>query len=176
MRIAFLSTFYPFRGGIAQFNASVYRALEKEHTVKAFTFTRQYPAVLFPGKTQLVTRDEKADAIDAMQVLDSINPITYFTAARKIKEFNPDLLILKYWMSFFGPSLGTVAKMMPSHTKVITVLDNVIPHEKRFFDAAFTRYFLNQNDGFVAMTCSAFRPRQSISAKIILCTIILEQT
>ena len=54
MKIAFLSTFYPFRGGIAQFNAALYRALEKEHEIKAFNFSLQYPSVLFPGKTQLV--------------------------------------------------------------------------------------------------------------------------
>ena len=51
MRIAYLSTFYPFRGGIAQFNANLLEELGRDHTVKAFTFTRQYPNFLFPGKT-----------------------------------------------------------------------------------------------------------------------------
>jgi glycosyltransferase involved in cell wall biosynthesis len=152
MRIAYLSTFYPFRGGIAQFNASLYREFEKHHEIKAFTFKRQYPNFLFPGKTQYVTKDENADQVPSLQLLDSINPLTYFTSAQKIRKFKPDLLIMKYWMSFFGPSLGTVAKLMPKHTKVITILDNVIPHEKRFFDHAFTQYFLKQNDGFVAMS------------------------
>jgi glycosyltransferase involved in cell wall biosynthesis len=152
MRIAYLSTFYPFRGGIAQFNASLYREFGKHHDIKAFTFSRQYPDFLFPGKTQYVTNDERADAIPSIIKLDSINPFTYLTTAREIKKFAPDLLIMKYWMSFFGPSLGTVAKYMLPNTKVITILDNVIPHEKRFFDMPFTRYFLKQNDGFIAMS------------------------
>jgi glycosyltransferase involved in cell wall biosynthesis len=152
MRIAYLSTFYPFRGGIAQFNASLFREFEKKHEIKAYTFKRQYPDFLFPGKTQFVTNDEKADAIPAIQKLDTINPFTYLTTAREIKEFSPDLLIMKYWMSFFGPSLGTVAKKMNKKTKVITILDNVIPHERRFFDLPFTRFFLKQNDGFIAMS------------------------
>lgn len=152
MRIAYLSTFYPFRGGIAQFNASLFRELEKKHEILAFTFTRQYPDMLFPGKTQYVTNDENADPIKSIQTLDSINPFTYYATARHIKAFNPDLLVMKYWMSFFGPSLGTVAKLMPDHTRVVTILDNVIPHEKRFFDSAFTGYFLKHNDGFVAMS------------------------
>jgi glycosyltransferase involved in cell wall biosynthesis len=152
MRIAFLSTFYPFRGGIAQFNASLYRALEKEHEVKAFTFTTQYPEFLFPGKTQFVQQGDKADAIESVRLLNSINPITYLTTVREIKKWKPDVLIMKYWMSFFGPSLGFVAQQMPKNTKVITVLDNVIPHEKRFFDKPFTSYFLKYNDGFVAMS------------------------
>jgi glycosyltransferase involved in cell wall biosynthesis len=152
MKIAYLSTFYPFRGGIAQFNASLYREFDMSHEIKAFTFSRQYPDFLFPGKTQYVSDDELADQIPSIQALDSINPLTYFSTARKIKAFNPDLLVMKYWMSFLAPSLGTVAKLMPRHTKVITILDNVIPHEKRFFDNSLTRYFLKQSDGFVAMS------------------------
>jgi glycosyltransferase involved in cell wall biosynthesis len=152
MRIAYLSTFYPFRGGIAQFNASLYREFEKEHSIKAFTFTRQYPDFLFPGKTQYVTNDEQADVIPSIQKLDTINPFTYLSTAREIRKFAPDLLIMKYWMSFFGPSLGTVAKKMLPKTKVISILDNVIPHEKRIIDMPFTKYFLKQNDGFIAMS------------------------
>ncbi|UTW60809.1 glycosyltransferase [bacterium SCSIO 12741] len=154
MRIAYLSTFYPFRGGIAQFNASLYRAFEKEHEVKAFTFSRQYPDFLFPGKTQYVTDDDLADPIDSVEVLDSINPFSYLSTAKKIRQFNPDLLIMKYWMSFFGPSLGTVAGRMAPHTKVITILDNVIPHESRIIDKPFTNYFLKRNTGFIAMSGS----------------------
>lgn len=152
MRIAYLSTFYPYRGGIAQFNASLFRALEKNHEVKAFTFKRQYPELLFPGKTQYVQEGDKADKINSEIVLDTINPFSYQKTARKIKQWQPDILVMKYWMSFFGPSLGWVAKQMPKQTKVITVLDNVIPHEKRFIDKPFTSFFLKHNDGFVAMS------------------------
>ena len=157
MKIAYLSSFYPLRGGIAQFNASLYRFFEKEHEIKAFTFKRQYPEFLFPGETQYVTEKDKADKIDSIPLLDSINPFSYFSTAKAINRFGPDLLIMKYWMSFFGPSLGTVARLMKPHTKVITILDNVIPHEKRIIDEPFTKYFLKQNDGFVAMSDSVKR-------------------
>ena len=152
MKIAFLSTFFPFRGGIAQFNALLYRALEKENTIKAFTFKRQYPEFLFPGETQFVTPEDKVDEIPAIRVLDSINPLTYILSARKVKEFEPDIIITKYWMTFFGPSLGYVCKKLNRKAKRISVLDNVIPHEKRFFDGFCNRYFLNNNDGFIVMS------------------------
>lgn len=152
MRIAFLSTFYPFRGGIAQFNASLYRAFEKNHSVKAFTFTRQYPDFLFPGETQMVAEKDKADKISSERILDTLNPFTFSSSANKIKKFAPDMLLMKYWMSYMAPSLGTVAKKVKKQSKVITILDNVIPHEKRFFDEAFTKYFLKQNNGFVVMS------------------------
>lgn len=152
MKIAYLSAFYPFRGGIAQFNAALYRALEKEHEVKPFTFSRQYPDFLFPGETQYVTANDIADKIPSERILDTLNPFSFFSAAQKIRKFAPHLLLFKYWMSYFAPSLGTVAKKLKKETKVLTILDNVIPHEKKFFDVCFTKYFLRQNHGFVAMS------------------------
>ena len=149
MKITFLSTFYPFRGGIAQFNALVYRALEKDNSLEAITFTRQYPNILFPGKTQWVGPNDKADAITSKSWLDSINPFTYWTTGRRIKKNNPDLIITKYWMTFFAPSLGFVLGMQAKKTVRISILDNVIPHEKRFFDHWCNRYFLKRNDGFI---------------------------
>ena len=146
MKIAYLSTFYPYRGGIAQFNASLYRMFEKEHDVKAFTFSRQYPNLLFPGKSQLVGASDNADKIDSDRILDTINPMTYFSAARKIIRFNPNLLLMKYWMPFFAPSLGYVAKRLKKNGTInISILDNVIPHEKRLGDIALTKYFLKQD-------------------------------
>ncbi|MBI3239437.1 MAG: glycosyltransferase [Flavobacteriia bacterium] len=163
MKITFLSTLYPYRGGIAQFNANLYRELEKqEHTLQAVTFTRQYPNFLFPGETQLVTEKDTVDPIPTKRWLDSINPFTYWSTARKIRQFEPELLITKYWMTFFGPSLGTVAKRMRKSTTRISILDNVIPHEHRFFDKPFNRFFLKHNDGFVVMSDSVLKDLLSL--------------
>lgn len=154
MRIAYLSTFHPYRGGIAQFNARLCREWEKSgHAVFPFTFTRQYPDLLFPGKTQLVTADDHADPIPSQRVLDTIGPWTWPRAAHRINEVKPDVLVMKYWMSFFGPSLGHVAGAVKRNgARVATILDNVLPHERRFFDTPFTTYFLRRSSGFVAMS------------------------
>ncbi len=153
MNIAYLSTFYPYRGGIAQFNASVLRELEKAgHNVNAFTFKVQYPNFLFPGETQMVKEGDVVDKIDSERVLNSALPFNWPFAVSKIRKTEPDIFIMKYWMSYFGPSLGYVAGSLKKNTKIITILDNVIPHEKKFFDKAFTKYFLKRNTGFVAMS------------------------
>jgi glycosyltransferase involved in cell wall biosynthesis len=152
MKIVFLSTFYPYRGGIAQFSAHLYREAAKKHEVEAVTFTRQYPKLLFPGKTQLVSKEDTADKIPAKRWLDSINPFTYISTARKIKKLTPDLIISRYWMSFFAPSFGWILGRQEKNTIRLAILDNVIPHERRFFDDAFNRFFLNRNDGFIVMS------------------------
>ena len=151
MRIAILSCFYPFRGGISQFNAGILQGLEAAgHTVKAFNFTRQYPDLLFPGKTQYVTPDDEAIPVESEAVLDTANPFSYGRTARAIRAWKPDLLVMRYWMSWFAPSLGYVARR--AGCPVLAITDNVVPHEKRFFDTPFTRYFLKGCDRFITLS------------------------
>ena len=148
MKIAILSCFYPYRGGISQFNTYLLKELSKKHTVKAFNFKRQYPEFLFPGKTQYVAKDDNAVPVESEALLDTANPFSYIHTARKIAEWKPDVLITRYWMSYFAPSLGYVAGRLGkrafsseaafSHCKRIAIMDNVIPHEHHFFDAPLT--------------------------------------
>ncbi|MEG1511223.1 MAG: glycosyltransferase [Bacteroidales bacterium] len=156
MRIAILSCFYPYRGGISQFNACLLGELSKQHTVKAYNFTRQYPNFLFPGKTQYVTEDDNAVPVESQALLDTANPFSYMATAKAIRNWDPDILIMRYWMSYFAPSLGYVARHMNKNCKIISILDNVIPHEQRFFDRPFTKYFLKPNNGYVVL-CDAVK-------------------
>lgn len=152
MKIALFSTFYPFRGGIAQFGAALYRAFEKNHEVRAYTFSRQYPSILFPGKTQFVEAGDQADVIPSIRLIDSVNPLTVRKCAQEIKQFNPELYISQYWMSFFSFPKAKLAASLSPEVKKIAILHNVIPHEPRFFDRAAARYFLKKHDGFVVMS------------------------
>lgn len=154
MKIAILSCFYPYRGGISQFNACLYGELSKEHIVKAFNFSRQYPEVLFPGKTQYVTEDDEAVPVESESLLDTANPFSYARTYRAIRDWKPDVLIVRYWMSYFAPSLGYITRKMRRHCKVVSILDNVIPHEPHFFDSPLTKYFLQGSTGSVTL-CEA---------------------
>ncbi len=154
MKIAVLSCFYPYRGGISQFNACLYEELSKNHIVKAFNFKRQYPEFLFPGKTQYVTADDEAVPVESESLLDTANPISYISTYRAIRDWKPDVLIVRYWMSYFAPSLGYITRRMRKHCKVVSILDNVVPHEPRFFDTPLTGYFLSGSSGCVTL-CEA---------------------
>lgn len=154
MKIAILSCFYPYRGGISQFNACLYEELSREHIVKAFNFSRQYPEFLFPGKTQYVTPDDEAVPVESESLLDTANPFSYIKTYKAIRDWKPDVLIVRYWMSYFAPSLGYITRRMKKHCKVISILDNVIPHEPHFFDAPLTKFFLKGSTGSVTL-CEA---------------------
>ena len=154
MKTAILSCFHPFRGGIAQFNASLAEELGREHEVRAYNFTRQYPSFLFPGRTQYVTPQDEAVPVESEALLDTVGPLSWRKTASAIRRWNPDALILRYWMPYFAPSLGYVARHLSPHSKVIGILDNVIPHEPHFFDRPFTKYFLKGSHGHITL-CEA---------------------
>ena len=167
MRIAFVSTFYPFRGGIAQFNANLYEELGRRNEVAAFNFTCQYPSVLFPGKTQYVTPEDNAKPIENVRILNSANPLTYLKTARRVAAWKPDLVVMRYWMTWFAPSLGTVARYLRRRgVKVIAILDNVVPHEPKFYDRPFSRWFLSQCDGCIALSRSVMEDMLSLNRKV----------
>lgn len=145
---------YPLRGGLATYNQLLATKLQEQgHTVRIVTFSLQYPSILFPGKTQY-SSDPKPDNIAIEVSLNSVNPFNWISLGRRLKKEKPDLVIFRYWMPFMGPSLGTLGRIIRKnkHTKVVTIADNIIPHEKRFFDTPFTKYFVNSCDGFVTMS------------------------
>ena len=148
LKIAYLSVFFPFRGGIAQFNTELFKALEEKSDVKAFNFSTQYPDLLFPGKTQFVSETDVNQGIESDRLLSSVNPLTFSRTIKAIREYNPDVLLTTFWMPFFGPSLGYVTKQLKRSVKNISILHNVIPHEARRGDKTLTSFYLNQQDGF----------------------------
>jgi D-inositol-3-phosphate glycosyltransferase len=156
MKIVYIGTCYPMRGGLAHFNAILSRALERDHQVKFLSFTRQYPDLLFPGKTQYVTDEESSAAVryPAEPVLDSIGPLSWWRTARRVAAIDPDLVIYKYWMPFFAPAFGTVSRLIKRWTRarIVFICDNIIPHERRPLDVALTRYAIGPVDGFVTMS------------------------
>jgi glycosyltransferase involved in cell wall biosynthesis len=153
MKIAILSPFYPFRGGIAEFSNLLYDALLGQgHEVKAVTFSRMYPNFLFPGKTQYVESDSKFSKTNAIRALDSINPISYYKTAQLLKKFQPDVVVIAYWMTFFIPAYATIAWLLRKKTKIIILYHNVIPHEPHSFDKILLNFFVRQSSASVVMS------------------------
>jgi glycosyltransferase involved in cell wall biosynthesis len=155
-KIILLGTAHPFRGGLASYNERLALEFIKEgHEVEIFTFTVQYPNFLFPGKSQFSEEPAPKNLIIKRKV-NSVNPFNWIKIGNEIRRLKPDILIFKYWLPFMGPCFGTVARRVKKnkHTKIITVLDNVIPHEHRFGDKMFTKYFLKPIDAFISMSKS----------------------
>lgn len=158
MKITLIGTAYPYRGGLALYNERLMEEFQKQsNEVSINTFTLQYPSFLFPGETQFATW-EKPNKFPIKRTVNSINPFNWIKTGRSIKKQRPDIVIIKYWLPFFSPCFSIMSKIIKSnhHTKVITIVDNIIPHEKRRFDTTLTNMFVRNMDGFVAMSKSVF--------------------
>lgn len=154
--VVLVGSAYPLRGGLATFNERLvreYSNLGSEASI--YTFNLQYPSVLFPGKTQYSTEPPPAH-LKITRALNSVNPLSWISLGNRIKKQKPDLVIVKYWMPFMAPCLGTVCRIARrnGHTRVVSVIDNIIPHEKRPGDNLLSSYFVGSVDGFVAMSHS----------------------
>jgi glycosyltransferase involved in cell wall biosynthesis len=151
-KIIIVGPAHPFRGGIATFNERMAIALQElGHDVEIINFTTQYPGFLFPGKTQF-TSDPAPLSLKITRLLSSINPISWFKTANYIKKQNPDLVLLRFWIPFMGPALGSVARLIGSKTKIVGFVDNLIPHEKRLGDTLLSKYFVHSCSGFITLS------------------------
>lgn len=120
-----------------------------------FSFYMQYPSFLFPGTTQTEKEDRKGpEGVKIVPSISSINPISWWLTVRKIARFNPDFVVVRYWIPFMGPCLGTICKWLKQKFNIpaVAILDNVVPHEKRIGDKTFTKYLLKHIDSYVVMS------------------------
>jgi glycosyltransferase involved in cell wall biosynthesis len=145
---------HPLRGGLASFDERLTRAfMEAGWDAEIFTFSLQYPGFLFPGTTQY--SDEPAPRNLKINVcINSINPFNWIRIGNLLRKKKPDLVIVRYWLPFMGPCLGTILNRVKKNnfTRIICIADNVIPHEKRPGDKWFTRYFLKSPHAFITMS------------------------
>lgn len=154
MRISLIGPFPPFRGGISDFNSALFNELIKKHDLQLINYSTQYPKFLFPGKTQY--KDVVDELPKSERTLSSVNPFSWNNTVNKIIKFNPNIVVIHYWMPFFSPALRKIVVSLKKKidTKVVTICHNLIPHEKHGFNQLFTKMFLNKTDQFIVMSKS----------------------
>jgi len=145
---------HPLRGGLATFNQRLAKEfINGGHDCSIYSFSLQYPSFLFPGTTQY-SSEPAPENLTIKSAINSINPFNWIKVGNRLKKEKPDLIIVRFWLPFMGPALGTILRRVRKnkHTKIICIADNVIPHEKRFGDKPFTNYFLKSCDAFITMS------------------------
>ncbi len=153
-KIIIIGPAHPLRGGLASYDERLAREFSREgHHVSIYTFSLQYPGFLFPGTTQYST-EPAPDDLDIKVCINSINPFNWLSIGNKLKKLKPDIIVVRYWLPFMGPCLGTILRRVKKnrHTQIVCIADNIIPHEKRIGDTVFTRYFVQPVDAFITMS------------------------
>jgi D-inositol-3-phosphate glycosyltransferase len=153
-KVVIIGSAFPLRGGLSNFNERLAEEFLKDNwDVVIYTFSLQYPSFLFPGKTQYSSESYKGN-IRIKVAVNSINPFNWIKVGFELKKLKPDLMIIKFWIPFMAPCFGTISRIVKGngYSKVVTIIDNIIPHEKRPGDRLLARYFVGGIDGFVTMS------------------------
>lgn len=154
MKIVILGPAHPYRGGLASIMETMAREYQRRgDEVKIYTFSLQYPSLLFPGKSQTVDTPAPTD-LHIERVMNTCNPINWIVLGNRLRKEAPDMILMKYWTPFMAPCFGTICRIARRNgvTKVICQIDNVEPHEHHITDKPFNHYYLGAVDGFVYMS------------------------
>jgi len=153
-KVVIIGPAWPLRGGLATFDQRLANQfLDEGNDCSIYSFSLQYPSFLFPGTTQYSSDPPPAD-ITIFSAINSVNPINWIKIGNRLKKLKPDLIVVRFWLPIMGPALGTILRRVRKnrHTKIVAITDNVIPHEKRPGDTAFTKYFLGSCDAYITMS------------------------
>lgn len=153
-KVIIIGPAYPLRGGLATFNERLAKAFtDANMQTLIYTFSLQYPSFLFPGKTQYSDAPPPANT-NIKVCINSINPFNWLRIGYRLKKENADIIIVRYWLPFMGPCLGTLLRLAKKNkkSKIVCIADNIIPHEKRLGDHWFTKYFLASIDAAITMS------------------------
>jgi glycosyltransferase involved in cell wall biosynthesis len=175
MRIVVLGPTWPYRGGIAQYTTALARHLASEHELALFSYSRQYPRWLFPGRTD---RDPSPPppGLTAAYVLDPLLPWTWWRTARQIAAFEPDVVLAEWWVPYFAPSLITGLALARRWWPMRVVLEchNVLPHDHRgALTRWITRRVLAMADAYIVHgtadrhSLEALRPGSAVAAHVV---------
>lgn len=153
-QIIIIGPAHPLRGGLASYNerlAKEFNAMGFEAII--YTFSLQYPSFLFPGTTQY-SSEPAPENLSIRVAINSVNPLNWIKVGSILKRLRPKIIVVRYWLPFMGPCLGTILRVVKQNkfTKVVCIADNIIPHEKRMGDRAFTMYFVKPIDAFITMS------------------------
>ena len=168
MKTAFISPFYPYRGGIAQFGDSLYLSLSNKCRVLAVNYTRLYPRIFFPGTTQYVSKHDRNRNVHSNRIIDSVNPISWRKTVRLVKQFKADVVLVSYWMPFFIPALGSIAgKLRKSGIKTVALMHNVTAHDKIPMQNRLLGKFADKFSGFIVLNSKSAEELRTIKPDAI---------
>lgn len=150
MKLTLLGPTYPYRGGISQHTTLLCHYLRDFHLVEFISFQRQYPTLLFPGKTD---KDPSRlfDRESCTYQLDPLNPMTWYQTVKTIMKINPVILIIIWWVPFFAPAWWFITQEIKkrSNIRILFVCHNVLPHEGHIIWKFLTHKTLSIPHGFI---------------------------
>lgn len=149
LRIALVGPVYPYRGGIAHYTALLTTRLSQWHQMRIFSFRRQYPSWLFPGRSDRDPSHTPLEVSNAHYTLDPLWPPSWISTAKDASAFAPDLLLIQWWTTFWAPCFITFLsrfRYLCPEVTVGVISHNVVPHERHVWDQWLAKWTLSLAD------------------------------
>lgn len=153
MRICVVGPTFPYRGGVAHYTTLLVQHLRERHQVYLLSYRRQYPRLLFPGNTA-PDPSRAALQVECEYLLDPLQPLSWWSAFRRIRRFRPDLLILQWWTPFWTPMLVALSGWVRRRTEIpiLFLCHHIIPPDGGPLDWSLARFALRRAHGFIVMS------------------------
>lgn len=149
MKIVMVGPVYPYKTGIAHYTGTLYKQLIKNHEVKIYSYSMMYPKIMY--KKPQRDYDDDVTKIDGVEyVLNSANPFSAVSLAKRINRDNPDLVILQWVHPYFAPCNSILERCLNKKIKIAYICHNSLPHERFPFDKALTKITLKKSDLIIA--------------------------
>ena len=152
-RLVLVAPVVPYRGGIAQHSSLLANALATILDTRVYTYTRLYPAALYPGSA---TTDPGACLPITPPVsfsIDTLNPWTWRKVSRRIAEDAPAAVLLPWWTVFVAHLYiylsGALRRL---RIPLVFFCHNVFDHEGAPWKRHLSHLVLTSGDLFVVQT------------------------
>lgn len=162
-KIVIVGPVYPYKGGISHYTGLMARNLRKEYEVEMISYKMQYPKFMFK-KEQRDYDNDTFKVEDTKYLIHTANPFNIASVSKKIRNMNPDLVIVQWWHPYFAPCY-TILRMGLKKIPVIYVCHNVFPHERFPLDRFLTKLVLKKGNGFILHSNKEVEELKSILPK-----------
>lgn len=153
LKLALIGPVAPFRGGIAQYTTELRRALIGRCDLLTVSFRRQYPAWLYPGKSDREPGEEFLRDADVSYVLDALNPASWVAAARAIAAHECNVALMNWWTLFWAPGFALIARNLRSRgIPVVLICHNFFDHDSGKLKRRVSTRLLANADAYLVHT------------------------
>lgn len=156
-----------FKGGIANFNTSLARALDSQEDLEVHivSWTQQYPAII---PRDYIDRKSKTDKLAGTRItvhylLNYNRPSTWRKTVQLIRSLEPERVIIQWAIAIQGIPLRYVArKLRKAGIRVFFDLHFVVQKESSRLDSILTRRCIRYSDAYIVHAERTFRELQAL--------------
>jgi glycosyltransferase involved in cell wall biosynthesis len=142
VKITVIGPAFPYKGGGAHHTTELaHRLVAAGHDVTLESWKAQYPSFLYPGQ-QTISEPESTPFPGTRRELSWKRPGGWYALGRRLR--GQDLVVLAVLSPVQVPAYLGILTGLGGRTPVVALCHNVLPHERKFYDAPLMKALLRR--------------------------------